>query len=136
MRRPWPVLGCCAREREKNTIFPLHERNYNTSTICQMKQDTTSRCHTKSLIVESHCGRYNRADLRCKKFGLCCSHLAFLFHCINRFTTEFLGCYECSFQYSVCHILLPLKFLLSYRPNCFFAICFAQQCERLHTLFL
>ena len=37
---------------------------------------------------------YNRADLRCKEFGLSCSHLIFLFHCFNRFETEFLGCYE------------------------------------------
>jgi hypothetical protein len=102
---------------------------------------------------------YNRADLRCKKFGLCWSHLTFLFHCFNRFKTEFLVCYECfvsvlcmwhivAREFShllptelfLCHlfrstmrmfytrdILLPLSFLIFYRPNCFFAICFAQQ---------
>jgi hypothetical protein len=40
---------------------------------------------------------------------------------------NFLAAINVSFQYSVCDILLPLSFLLSYRPDCFFAICFAQQ---------
>jgi hypothetical protein len=31
--------------------------------------------------------------------------------------------------HSVCDILLPLSFLLSYRPNCFFAFSFAQQLD-------
>ena len=39
----------------------------------------------------------------------------------------FLATMNVSFQYSICDILLPLSFLLSCQPNCFFAICFAQQ---------
>ena len=49
--------------------------------------------------------QYNRADLQCKKFGLCCPHLTFLFHCFNKFKTKFLGCYECFISvFSMWHI--------------------------------
>jgi hypothetical protein len=53
---------------------------------------------------------YNRADLQCKKFGLCCSYLTFLFHCFNRFKTEFLGCYECFISVFCLWHIIALEF--------------------------
>jgi hypothetical protein len=60
-----------------------------------------------SVVAGRH---YNRADLRCKKFVLCCSHLTFLFHCFNRFKTEFLGCYECSISVFCMSHIIALEF--------------------------
>lgn len=36
-----------------------------------------------------------QAVLRSKEFGLHCSCLTFIFHCLNRIKTGFLGCSEC-----------------------------------------
>ena len=55
---------------------------------------------------------YNRADLRCKKFVLCFSHLTFLSHYFNRFKTEFLGCYECFISVFCLWHIIALEFSL------------------------
>jgi hypothetical protein len=82
---------------------------------------------------------YNRADLRCKTFGICCSHLTFLrvFHCFNRFKTKFLGCYECFISvFCLWHIvalefspLLPTELFLCHllrsTMKMFYTYCFS-----------